>query len=99
MTGMNVTPFAFRNAMRMRFIAIMAPIGMAVLGEVFVKSNGVVVHVFVPHFVTMNQSTKRPATLDLTLMDVTYSHTAQKSALRPLKGALIRFNLYIPELD
>ena len=99
MTEMNVTPFAFRNAMRMRSIAIMASIGMAVLGEVFVKSNGVVVHVFVPHFVTMNQSTKRPATLDLTLMDVTYSHTAQKSALSPLNGGLIGSNLFTPKLD
>ena len=99
MTEMNVTPFAFRNAMRKRSIAILVSIGMAVLGEVNVKSNGVVVRVFVPHFVIMNQSTTRPAILDLTLMDVTYSHTAQKSALRPLKGALIRSNLYIPELD
>lgn len=99
MTERNATLFVFRNAMRKRSIAILVSIGMAVLGEVNVKSNGVVVRVFVPHFVIMNQSTTRPAILDLTLMDVTYSHTAQKSALRPLKGALIRSNLYIPELD
>ena len=99
MTERNATLFVFRNAMRKRSIAILVSIGMAVLGEVNVKSNGVVVRVFVPHFVIMNQSTTRPAILDLTLMDVTYSHTAQKSALRPLKGALIRFNLYIPEFD
>ena len=99
MTERNATLFVFRNAMRKRSIAILVSIGMAVLGEVNVKSNGVVVRVFVPHFVIMNQSTTRPAILDLTLMDVTYSHTAQKSALRPLKRALIRSNLYIPELD
>ena len=99
MTERNATLFVFRNATRKRSIAILVSIGMAVLGEVNVKSNGVVVRVFVPHFVIMNQSTTRPAILDLTLMDVTYSHTAQKSALRPLKGALIRSNLYIPDLD